>query len=388
MESTPIRKKNEFVIINNGKNKSIRKTRNPGVDLIRILAMFGIIIGHILFAGGVIIKYYKYHKFLKVFHILFFWHNNGFGLVSGIIGYKTNKYSNLIYLWFCVFLYSVAIHFYFQKYRKNSMINNNTFIEFFPVIYQRYWYFSQYFGMYLFIPVINKAVAYLTKSELKIIVFSLLFLFSFWRYFMNSNFDIFQIRGGYSVIWLLTLYIIGTYIGKYKIDYTGKKKLFFSLSFFLIYILIFFLYHINYNTKLSLKDKIEFKEDYKFPRNMLNENFDCFIKLIQSLSIVLFLLQINYNNYSSKIITFIGPLTFGVYLIHMNRIFFHNIIRGNLQKIRSNLSLNSVIKLVLAKGFKIYVFCCFIEYLRNILFSFLRIRKICIYIEKLIWKLF
>ena len=121
---------------------------------------------------------------------------------------------------------------------------------------------------------------------------------------------------------------------------------------------------------------------------MLNENFDCFIKLIQSLSIVLFLLQINYNNYSSKIITFIGPLTFGVYLIHMNRIFFHNIIRGNLQKIRSDLSLNSVIKLVLAKGFKIYVFCCFIEYLRNILFSFLRIRKICIFIEKLIWQLF
>ena len=215
---------NEFVIINNGKNKSIRKTRNPGVDLIRILAMFGIIIGHILFGGGVMVKYYKYHKFLKVFHILFFWHNNGFGLVSGIIGYKTNKYSNIIYLWFCVFLYSVAIHLYFQKYRKNSKINNNIFIEFFPVIYKRYWYFSQYFGMYLFIPVINKAVAYLTKSELKIIVFSLLFLFSFWHDFMNSHFDIFQIRQGYSVIWLLTLYIIGTYIGKYKIDYTGKKK--------------------------------------------------------------------------------------------------------------------------------------------------------------------
>ena len=35
----------------------------------------------------------------------------------------------------------------------------------------------------------------------------------------------------------------------------------------------------------------------------------------QSISITLLLTQIKYNKYFAKIITYIGPLTFGIYLI-------------------------------------------------------------------------
>ena len=79
-----------------------KTTRNHGIDLIRILAMYGIVINHIMYKGKTIIKYKKF-KELKILHILLFWHNNGFAFISGFIGYKRHKYSNLFYLWACVF---------------------------------------------------------------------------------------------------------------------------------------------------------------------------------------------------------------------------------------------------------------------------------------------
>ena len=38
--------------------------------------------------------------------------------------------------------------------------------HFFPVIFYKYWYFSEYFGMYLFLPVINKGLSILNQNEL------------------------------------------------------------------------------------------------------------------------------------------------------------------------------------------------------------------------------
>ena len=97
-----------------------KKIRNHEIDFIRILAMFGIvfktfltffqniyyyfkaIISHIFTKKKI---YFKYNKFkeLKFLNILVSWHNNGYSFISGFVGYKTNKYSNLFYLWIWVF---------------------------------------------------------------------------------------------------------------------------------------------------------------------------------------------------------------------------------------------------------------------------------------------
>ena len=83
--------------------KSIKKIRNPSIDLLRIICMFGIINTNILFHGKGFKKYIQYENGLNLLYVLLFWHINGFGLISGIVGYKINKYSNLFYLWFRVF---------------------------------------------------------------------------------------------------------------------------------------------------------------------------------------------------------------------------------------------------------------------------------------------
>lgn len=76
----------------------MKKIRNPGVDFIRMIAMNGIIINHLVYQGNGVQKFRKYERQIVLLNSLFFWHNNGFTLMSGFVGYKTNKYANLLYL--------------------------------------------------------------------------------------------------------------------------------------------------------------------------------------------------------------------------------------------------------------------------------------------------
>ena len=196
--------------------------RNSGIDLIRILAMLGIIYTHILFQGKGIYKYSKYN-IIKT-HSFVCWHNNAFSLISGIVGYKSTKYSNLLYLWLCVVFYSVGIRYYYIKFKPGINVIGELYQEYFPVIYKRYWYFSSYFGMFIFLPAVNKGLQYLNKPEFKLLVISIFFIFAFWLNYINNKIDVFFINRGYSTIWLLCLYIFGVYIGKFNLIYIGIKR--------------------------------------------------------------------------------------------------------------------------------------------------------------------
>ena len=134
--------------------QKIHKKRNAGVDSIRVITMIGIVYYHLLDQGKGIYKYKKYKTEINNSITFCFWHNNAFALVSGIIGYRSTKYSNLLYLWLCVVFYSMSIHYYYIKYKKDAKVNRELYQEYFPVIYGRYWYFSSYFGMFIFLPVV------------------------------------------------------------------------------------------------------------------------------------------------------------------------------------------------------------------------------------------
>ena len=125
-----------------------------------------------------------------------------------------------------------------------------------------------------------------------------------------------------------------------------------------------------------------------FLKSIFIMRVDSFTMILQSLSIMLFLTIINYNKYISKIITFIGPLTFGIFLIHENEMIRKIMITNIFENYSSQLPLKRVIRIFLLRALKIFGICLIIEYLRNILFRILQIRKILIFIEKLAFKLF
>ena len=261
-------------------------------------------------------------------------------------------------------------------------------MEYFPIIYERYWYFTKYFGMYLFLPVINKGISLLTKVEFKLLIMSLIGIFSFWKDYKTPGKDPFKMDRGYTIIWFLCLFLTGAYIGKYRTNYSGIKKFIYCFICLFIYGFVTFLYNKIINNELNFREGYLRKKIIIILKNLLNININSILKVAQSICIILFALQINFNKYLAKIISFCGPLNFGVYLIHIHTIVDDNIIRNIFEKYSNNLSLISTIILVLKKDIIIYVICICIEYMRYILFYIIRIRKICIILEKLIFKLF
>jgi hypothetical protein len=154
---------------------------------------------------------------------------------------------------------------------------------------------------------------------------------------------------GFSVLWLLIFYIAGAYFGKYKIEILENKKFYFFLISFLIYIFIsIFFYSIN-NCEVGLNSGIKYKI-INILKNLFTENYDSNLKVIQSISIILFLLQINYNKYLGQIISFIGTLTFGVYLIHDNSCIREDILNNLFNNEKNNLPIFSFYKLFMTKS--------------------------------------
>ena len=358
-----------------------KKERNPGIDLVRLISMFNIVINHYLFNGEIFKTFPRYERFFSCFHNFTDFNNNAFILISGIIGYKTSKYSNLIYLWLTVLFYSVGISKFYRYKKKIYRTNEEIYQEYYPMIYRRYWFFTSYFGMYLFLPVINKGIVYLTKYELRLVVMTTLFIFIFWRFNKNPDKNVFQMHNGFSMIWFLTLYLTGAYIGKYRVDYCGIKKYLYCFICLFTYFLVSYLFFKVAHNELPIvigNKKIELPIAI---RRTLGENFDSFSKVIQCIAVCCFFMQIKYNKYLAKIICFFGPLIFSVYLIHNNDLVVVHVLRHIFDNTPMDSNFNSLINLLLLKSIKIFILSLIIDYLRHLLFTILRIKKILIFVE-------
>ena len=362
-------------------NPKFKNKRNPGIDLVRIITMYSIIIHHYFYYGNDFKYFPQYKKQLSLVHSIVGNHNDVFILISGIVGYKSNKYSNLIYLWLTVFFYSVGINKYALYFDKKFYIDEYKNKIYFPMIFEKYWYFSTYFGMYLFLPVINRGIEHLTKFEFRLVVITTLFIFILWKGYQNPHNDLFHINNGSSVLWFLIFYLTGAYIGKYRVDYKGIKKFFYCFMCIFIFAFISYLYFKIFNNEFYL---IIGNFKIKIPKvlsQLLDSHNNSLLKIVQAITICLLFLQISYNKYIAKFICFFGPLIFSVYLIHNTNYFINKSMNSFFANLPKKLSFNSLLNILLIKSFKILIFCLIIDYMRHLLFTFLKIKKILLYLE-------
>lgn len=166
--------------------------------------------------------------------------------------------------------------FILQKLGPNSFRRYNISIEYFPIIYERYWYFTIYFGMYLFLPVINKGISLLTKAEFKLLIASFIGIFSFWANYKGNGRDPFKISRGYSIVWFFCLYLTEAYMGKYRLNYKGIKKFIFCIICLLIYGFATFLYYKMINNELN------------FGEGFFKSKIKVFLNLTFNLNLILF----------------------------------------------------------------------------------------------------
>lgn len=265
------------------------KTRYIGIECCRIIAMLMICNLHVLGMGGVLDKvenqkdiYYFLANILEAFSYSAV---NIFILISGYVGlYSQFSYKKMSKFWLQIIFYTISITLAFAVFSKSSVTPTEWFYALTPISNGQYWYMSCYFGLMLIAPLLNQAILTMSKELLLSLLTGGFIYFSIIPTIFKQ--DSLGIWRGYSVLWMILLYIVGAIIRKFKYEsyFQSWKVIFWIL---LLTSLTFVLYFFNYEQWRS----------YSSPTVILQ-----------------------------GIVLVLSPLTLGVYLFHVHPLIFRRIL--------------------------------------------------------------
>lgn len=356
---------------------ALNQGRNYGIDLLRMIAMFMVAVLHVLGQGGVLNQVYAYSgQYLTAWflELAAYGSVNLFAMISGYVGVKSKyRVSNLVVLWLQVFLYSFGIAAIFAIARPELCSGKDLISYAFPVITKKYWYFSAYVCLFLFMPLLNAGVNAMSKQSLRRVIVAMILVFSVASSIgKEADYDTFILVSGYSGLWLMVMYAIGAYIGKYgmweKVSKLGLFGIYLGCS----------------AASLALKCFIPLLTGRFFDSSYYAKSIASFIAplvLLGSIALLLLFSRLEFGDFAKKIIAFLSPGAFGVYIIHVHPLIWEHLMKGSFASVAS-LSPLLLAGAVLLGALGIYLVCSLIDLLRHAIFKSLEIKQCCAAVEK------
>jgi len=282
----------------------MEKQRNYGIDLLRLVLMFMVCVLHTLGQGGVLknclegsINYNTYW-FIE---ILAYCAVDAFALITGYTASnKPVKYEKIVNMWFQVFFYSFILTLVFAGAGIGGQLGLKEIIKSaLPIIFNRFWYVTAYFGLFFAIPLLNKFIFSIDDKTAKKALIIIFILFSV----LGVIGEPMRTYDGYSVIWLMVLYCIGALsnkVGLFKNNKTLTLILLWAMCIVVTWITL-----VLFGTKRLI--------NYISPTILLSGY----------LMIILF----SRMKLKGNIISKLSPLALGIYLFHSNKILWRNVIK-------------------------------------------------------------
>lgn len=290
---------------------------------------------------------------------------NCYALISGYVGVQgRHRLSNLIMLWLQVVFYNVIFTVLSQLHHHGTIGEKGILRALFPVSTRAYWYFTAYVGLFLLLPLINMAIRELKKEQLKQIVIGMIILFSLIPTIANE--DVFGISGGFHLLWLMILYIIGAYIGKYSLF--EKRSKWVWLIVYAISVLVAW-------GSTILNQYLDAHGGQQGIYSIELVSYTSPAIFLAAIALLMFFAKLKIGEKAAKGIRLISPLTFGVFLIHENYFVREQVILNRLAD-AVHLPVYELVFKVIALAGTIYIVCILIEFVRSMLFKWLRIRKV------------
>ena len=328
------------------------KTRYIGIECCRIIAMLMICNLYVLGIGGVLDKvgnqkdiYYFLANILEAFSYPAV---NIFILISGYVGlYSQFSYKKMSKFWLQIIFYTISITLAFAVFSKSSVTPTEWFYALTPISNGQYWYMSCYFGLMLIAPLLNQAILTMSKELLLSLLTGGFIYFSIIPTIFKQ--DSLGIWRGYSVLWMILLYIVGAIIRKFKYEsYFQSWKV--ILGILLLTSLTFVLYFFNYEQWRS----------YSSPT-------------VTFQGILIFLLCLSIKNIPpslEKIVLLLSPLTLGVYLFHVHPLIFRRII-PTIHTLVEEQEFSMFVIIILVMTLVLFFSGAIIEYFRNKLMAYI-----------------
>lgn len=302
-------------------SQEIKNERNYGIDLLRIVAMFYVVILHCLGNGGLLANCQgntAQHDIAWFMETWAYCAVDLFAIISGYVCYteveKKIKASSYIKMWLQVVFYGVIITLITYLINPEIVSVQDWTRIFFPVTQSLYWYFTAYTGLFIIMPLLNAGVRNCSPKTLKRIFLAMLIFFVC----VEIIFPVGTFNSGYSFVWLAIMYLMGAIVKKCDIGKNIKPV----VAFVGIVILVagscmwkLWGYHFEIFGRLLIRD---FMISYTSPTIVG-----------VALLYVIGASKIEFPKILQKIIGFLAPGTFAVYLLYNQRFINGYVVTGN-----------------------------------------------------------
>lgn len=325
--------------------------RDYSIDLYKVCGVFLVFVVHILNRGGVIRAVAEHSSQQKGAWLLLaigYCCVNCFGIATGyLMAEKKVKYARLLELWLQVFFYGEIITLLFSFFAPQYLEKHAFRIATFPVLSVEYWYFTAYVGLFLFIPFLNKMLASMSKQLLALLSCTILFI----CIYSLSDTDVFGLGKGYSMLWLVILYLVGAILKKVDLE---------KIPTWVCWLGIFLNTAITFIASFSKEYQDTF---YSYTSPFILGNAICLFFLCK---------KIQWKKEHCWI-SWLSAASFGVYLLHVQPVFF-DFLKDRFAFI-AKLSTPWMWVAILVISFVALWLGSFIESLRAKLFRFLKVSQ-------------
>lgn len=238
-----------------------------------------------------------------------------------------------------------------------------------------YWYFSAYFCLFFLMPVLNEIVNKLPRKTLKVVGIFAFIVFSCYTRHKDS---VSHLGNGYSVWWLVILYVFGGYIAKYKpFEHWSTLKCFIGY-FASCAITVLTRIGIGFSTR-HIYDEIR--------------NINMFVSyisptiILSSVFLVQAFIKLPISKKLSKVIAFLTPMSFGVYLVHCHPFIFNEVLKHAFVWVVDAPIALGLLE-ALGAALAIFTVCMIVDWLRLLLFKVIKMKELSQIIEKALSRLF
>lgn len=298
-----------------------KKTRNANLELLRIIAMFMVISLHYMGKGELLtpVLTSQYHPVNSTFawlvEAICYPATNLYVMITGYFMVSSKfKSEKLIRIWIQVFTYSIGIFILFEAlgiFVKGDNFTAFSYLDYLlPISRSHYWFATSFVVFYCLAPFLGFAVNKMTKRMHLTLTVVCVGLFS--TFIPTILYDLAWLEGkgadaGMGIVWFATLFLISSYIRLYVPSDNKKIKYFIVSVLCALYMFaqkwLFTYIENRFGILGGLAD--------------LPFNYNSVIVTVGSISTFLLFRNIRIKEgFITKVIRFVAPLTFGVYLIH------------------------------------------------------------------------
>lgn len=332
-----------------------------GIDVLKVIAMLMVVMLHIMARGGVFGICTENARSLnfacfKLFYSCCMCAVDCFILATGyVMCRRTFKYGRIFKLWTEVVFYTVGMLLVARCFFPRIVIDCKTvFQAVMPVLFDTYWFFTDYVGLFFCIPFLNRLLAALDKKTSWRMVF---IGFVVWSVFASiSGGDIFNLNGGYSLIWFIYLYLLAGTVSLHGLPAfvtSWRAAGLFICSSMMTTLFAFLGDHINRRWGIFGGRWGSYASPFV---------------LLEAVSLLALCLHLEIRNSAlQRFIAFVAPSIFSVYIIHSNPLFREMIQWNGKFAFLGHCPLPLMLAGILGCGILIFVICVGIDCIRRLL---------------------